>query len=86
MEKAEENSRNQPSAFVVGKKDERVGGKGDGQKERTDNFEPLISGETTEICGHYTGTRGEDLQMKGSEKCTSDYIGVEFYYTGETVT
>lgn len=85
-EKAEEDSRSQPSAFVVRKKDGRVGGKGDGQEERTDNFEHLLSGETTEICGHNTGTRGEDLLKKGSEKSTSDYMGVEFYYIGGIVT
>lgn len=62
----------------------KVDRKGDKQKERTDNFGALISGEATEICGHYTVTRGEDLQKKGSEKGTSDYMGVELYYTGET--
>lgn len=83
MEKAEEDSRSQPSDFVVGKKDEWVSGKGDGWKERTDNSESLIFGETTEICGHCTNKRGR-LAKKGSEKGTSDYMGVEFYYTGET--
>lgn len=60
MEKPEEDSRGQLSAFVAGRKDGRLGGKEMDDRKGSDHFEDVLSGETTEICGNDTGARRED--------------------------
>lgn len=65
MEKPEEDSRGQLSAFVAGKKDGRVWGREMDAREGTDHFEHTLSGEAIEICGNDTGARGgEDLKRE----------------------
>ena len=52
-------------------------------RERTDNLKFVLSGQTTEICGNYTGARGEDNSKREVVKRVAEITDLEFNYAGE---
>lgn len=55
---------------------------GDGCQGRDGSFDLILSGETTEISGNYTGTRGKE-DLREVVKRVAEIVGLEFNYTGE---